>query len=101
MRKFGDVVITYIPFVDSSEIKVRPALVLYEELGNIVVAGVTSNTTMQGIPLLKSEGAIKDSVVKLNYIFTVSNTMIKKFLFSVSEQKKNIIRQEFMKRVAA
>ena len=99
MLKLGDIVLTQIQFIDSPEIKQRPALVLFEEYGNIVVAGITSNLEMKGIPLLKKEGAIKDSIIKLNYIFTISEKMIKKTLFSLSSEKKKIIVSEFIKKL--
>lgn len=99
MLKFGDVVLTQIQFVDTSEVKIRPAVVLFEEYGNIVVAGVTSNTKIEGISLNKKEGAIKDSVIKLNYIFTVSDKMIKRVLFSLSVEKKKLVISEFMKKL--
>ena len=70
------------------KLKKKLALVLFEGLGNVVVLGVTSNPMMKGIPLTKKEGAIKDSIIKLNYIFTVSEKMIEKILFSVSEEKR-------------
>ena len=100
MHKFGDVVLAHIQFVDTFELKKRPAVVLFEEYGNIVVAGITSNTQMKGIPLLKREGAIKDSVIKLNYIFTISEKMTEKKLFSISAEKKKTIVAEFVKRLA-
>ena len=74
-------------------------MVLFEELGNVVVAGVTSNLKMKGIPLTKSEGAIKDSVIKLNYIFTISNEMASKVLFLLSPEKKQLILDELTKRL--
>ena len=43
MPKAGDVVITRVQFADSEGSKTRPALVLFEELGNIVIAGITTN----------------------------------------------------------
>lgn len=86
--KAGDIVLTDIQFADTFEIKKRPAVVLFEEFGNVVVAGVTSNTQMKGVPLTKQDGAIKESVIKLNYIFTVSQAMIEKTLFSLSAEKK-------------
>ena len=88
MYKFGEIVLTQIQFVDTFEIKVRPALVLFEEFGNVVVAGITSNTKMEGIPLTRKEGAIKESVIKLNYIFTVSEQMIKKTMYYSNFLKK-------------
>ena len=99
MPKFGDVVLAEVQFVDTFEIKKRPALVLFEEYGNVVVAGITSNLEMKGIPLLKKEGAIKDSVIKLNYIFTISEKMIKKMLFSISAEKKKVIVEEIVKKL--
>ena len=99
MPKFGDVILAHIQFVDTFEIKKRPAVVLFEEYGNVVVAGITSNLEMKGIPLLKKEGAIKDSVIKLNYIFTISEKMIEKTLFSLSSEKKKLIVSEFVKRL--
>lgn len=99
MHKFGDVVLAQIQFTDTLEVKIRPALVLFEEFGNVVVAGITSNLEMKGIPLLKKEGAIKDSIIKLNYIFTISERMIKKKLFSVSGSKKELIKKELIDRL--
>jgi mRNA interferase MazF len=101
MHKPGDVILTQMQFVDTFEVKTRPAIVLFEEYGNVVVAGVTSNTSMKGIPLTKKEGAIKESVIKLSYIFTISEKMIKKTLFSLSAEKKKLIVSELMKRLQA
>ena len=88
MYKPGDVILANIQFTDTFEIKKRPALVLFEEFNNVVVAGITSNIGKNGILLTQKDGAIKDSVVKLNYIFTISNTMVEKVLFSLSVDKK-------------
>ena len=89
--KPGDVVLTSVQFADSTEIKTRPAVVLLEEFANVVVAGVTSNLKMKGIPLSRNEGAIKDSVIKLNYIFTISEDMISRVIFHLSKDKKRQI----------
>ncbi len=88
MPNAGDVIVASVQFTDTAEVKTRPAVVLFEELGNVVVAGVTSNIKMKGIPLTKSEGAIKDSVIKLNYIFTISSEMVSKVVFRLSREKK-------------
>ncbi len=88
MPKSGDVVLANVQFTDTFEIKKRPALVLFEEFDNIVVAGITSNTDMHGISLTRKDGAIKDSIIKLNYIFTIAKAMIEKNVFSLSSQKK-------------
>jgi len=97
--KAGDVVIAQVQFTDTFEIKKRPALVLFEEYDNVVVAGITSNTKMKGIPLTKQEGAKKDSVIKLNYIFTISTGMVSKTLFHLNSKKKQLVFNELQKRL--
>ena len=99
MHNFGDVIIAEVQFTDTFEIKKRPALVLFKEQGNIVVAGITSNIKMKGISLTKKEGAIRDSVIKLNYIFTISEKMVKKFLFPISKEKKVLVKTELIKKL--
>ena len=97
MYKSGDVILAQIQFTDTFEIKKRPSVVLFEKFGNYIVAGITSNIRMEGISLSKNEGAIKESIIKLNYIFTISNKMIVKKLFSLSIEKKNILYEELVK----
>ncbi len=99
MLNAGDVIIATVQFTDTTEVKIRPAVVLFKELGNVVIAGVTSNLNMKGIPLTKSEGAIKNSVVKLNYIFTISEEMVSKVVFHLSKEKKQVIFDELSKRL--
>ena len=101
MYKPGDIVLTQVQFTDTFEIKKRPALVLFEEFGNVVVAGITSNAEMKGIPLTIKEGAAKDSVIKLNYIFTVSKQMISRLLFHLSPEKKKQVYSELAKKLSA
>lgn len=96
----GDVVLVRVQFTDTFEIKTRPAVILFEECGNIVVAGVTSNPAMKGVPLTKKEGAVKDSVIKVNYVFTISEGMVKKKLFGLSKQKKTELHEELAKMLA-
>ena len=97
--KFGDIILAEVQFTDTFEIKTRPALVLFEEMRNIVVAGITSNLKMKGIQITKKEGIPKDSIIKINYIFTISEKMAKRFICSVSNEKKEIVKQELIKRL--
>ncbi|MBU2637948.1 MAG: type II toxin-antitoxin system PemK/MazF family toxin [Nanoarchaeota archaeon] len=99
MLKPGDVVLASMQFVDTFEIKKRPALILFEEHGNVVVAGITSNKEMDGVPLSKKEGAVKDSIIKLNYIFTISEAMVQKVLFTISKEKRQIVFKELVSRI--
>ena len=99
MHRFGEVILANLQFTDTFEIKKRPALILFEEQGNVVVLGISSNMKMKGVSLTKKEGALKESIIKLNYIFTISEKMIEKSLFYVSEEKKKIVKEELIKRI--
>ncbi len=70
MSKAGDVKITRVQFTDTDGSKVRPALLLFEEMGNVVIAGITTNMQMKGIRISVNEGAAQESIIKLNYLFT-------------------------------
>jgi mRNA interferase MazF len=95
----GDVVIAKVQYTDTFEMKTRPALILFAEHGNVVIAGITSNTKMEGIPFLKSEGAIKDSVIKLNYIFTISENMISKSIGSLNSKKRREVYRQMVQKL--
>jgi len=99
MFEAGNVVLAKVQFTDSFELKKRPAVVLFEEFGNVVVAGITSNAEMKGIPLSKKEGAIKDSVIKTNYIFTITEKAIEKRLFNLTSRKKQELYMELEKKL--
>jgi len=99
MHRFGEIILASVQYTDTFEIKKRPALVLFEDSGNIVVAGITSNLKMKGISLSKKEGAIKESIIKLNYIFTISGKMVERVLFSVSKEKRNLIKKELINKI--
>jgi hypothetical protein len=49
------VTLAKVQFTDTFEVKTRPAVVLFEEFDNVIVAGITSNLKMEGIPLTKKE----------------------------------------------
>jgi mRNA interferase MazF len=98
--KSGEVVLANIQFPDLIGIKKRPAVVLFEEMGNIVVAGITSNLKMKGISLTQEEGAIKDSVIKTNYVFTISKELIEKQLFSLTNEKKIILYKDLENKIS-
>ena len=99
MYNSGEVVLANIQFTDSFEVKKRPCVVLFEEMGNVIVAGITSNKDMQGIPLTVKEGAIKESVIKTNYIFTTTESFIEKKLFSLSKEKKLILYENLLGKI--
>jgi mRNA interferase MazF len=96
---FGDIIIAEVQFTDTFEIKKRPALVLFEEYNNIVAAVITSNPQMKGIPITKKDGMLTDSIIKLNYIFTISEKMVSKYLLKLPEEKKKIIKEELFSKL--
>lgn len=54
---------------------------------------------MKGIRLTKKDGAIKESVIKTNYIFTITENAIAKKLFRLSDEKKNEVYENLNKKL--
>jgi len=100
MFRAGAVILARVQFTDTFEVKTRPAVVLFEEHNNVIIAGITSNTQMQGIPLTKKEGAATDSVIKTNYIFTISRVMILKEIFLLSKEKRKVLYEELTNKLS-
>ncbi|HVC58705.1 MAG TPA: type II toxin-antitoxin system PemK/MazF family toxin [Candidatus Acidoferrales bacterium] len=99
MPRSGDIIIARMQFTDSNESKIRPALVLFEELGNVVIAGITTNLQMKGVSISVKEGAAQDSVIKLNYIFTITNEAILKTVTHLGREKKRFVFGELNKKL--
>ena len=51
------------------------------------------------MPISKSEGAAQDSVIKLNYIFTITNDVVLKTVFHLSNEKKRMVLKELMEKL--
>ena len=98
-HNFGEVILAEVQFTDTFEVKIRPALILFEEFGNVVAAAITSNPKMKGISLTKKEGMLEDSIIKLNYIFTISENMVKKVFFNISNEKKSLVKSELINKL--
>ena len=101
MPRAGEIVITRVRFADNEGSKISPALILFEEHGNVIIAGITTNLRMKGIPIVRSEGAAQDSVIKLNYIFTITNDSILKTVFTLSKEKREMVLEELHKKLDA
>jgi hypothetical protein len=99
MHSFGEVILIQMQFTDTYEIKLRPAVVLYHDAENIVVAGITTNPQAKGITLSTKEGAIRASTITPNYVFTISPNMVKRTLFSLSKTKKLQLSTDITKRL--
>lgn len=100
MLSSGDVILAQVQFTDTFEVKSRPAVVLFEEFGNVVIAGITSNLSMQGIRLTKKDGAVKESVIKTNYIFTISEAAVKKTLFTLNKERKTELYNDILDKIS-
>ncbi len=66
---------------------------------NLVVAGITSNPNMREISLTKKDEAIKKSVIKTNYVFTITKKAVSKKLFKLNKKKKSLRFNELNKRI--
>jgi mRNA interferase MazF len=98
MPESGDVIVAQIGYADSTQSKIRPAVVLFVEPDNFIIATVTSNLKRAGIPISKSEGAVVDSVIRPNYIFTIAKNRISKVVFKLSKEKRQLLFKEIAKR---
>jgi len=98
MPESGDVIFTRVIFMHSPDSKISSAFVLFEELGNVIIAGITTNLQMKGIYISTSVG-VPDSVIKLNYIFTITNNTILKTLFHLSKEKKQLVLKELKEKL--
>lgn len=54
---------------------------------------------MKGIPITVKEGAAQESMIKLNYILTITNETIIKTVFHLSPEKKRLVFKELAKRM--
>ena len=83
-----DVVITRVKFTDYDDSKISPILILLEGWGGVVLAWITTNRRMNGIIISRSYEAAQDSVIKLNYIFTITNEAIIETVFHLDLKKE-------------
>lgn len=96
----GDVVVASVKLEKGGEASTRAAVVLFEEYDSVVIAGITSNEFERGIPVTRKEGAHRDGVIKLNYIFTVPRDTLSKPLFRLSREKRKVVFEELVKRLS-
>lgn len=93
----GDVVVATVQLADSKEMRTRAAVVLFEEYDSVAIAGITSNPYEKGIAVTKKEGAVRDGVIKLNYLFTVPRESLSAPLFRLSREKKKLVFDDLVK----
>ncbi len=107
MFKQGDIIIVPFPFSNLSSIKQRPVIVLSKTKDNevsedIITCGITSN--LRGIKhsiLIDNsnleEGKIpKESRVKVDKIFTIEKSIIKKRIARLNKETFEKVKSEFI-----
>jgi mRNA interferase MazF len=100
MFNAGDVVVATVKLGDGGRESTRAAVVLFEEYDSVVVAGMTSSTFARGIPVTRREGAPRDGVIRLNYIFTVPRDSLSRPLFRLGREKRKVVLNELIKRLS-
>ena len=98
--KSGDIVLVNVHFTDHLEIKKRPALILYIIGNTAVIAGITSNTRSRGILITEKEGMAKDSVLKLNNVFSVDLKNLDKKYMTLNKEKRIMIANEIKEKLS-
>ncbi|MHA1733388.1 MAG: type II toxin-antitoxin system PemK/MazF family toxin [Promethearchaeota archaeon] len=74
----GDIVLVEVPFPDRTGSKRRPFLVVQVSGNNVVGLAITSQLRQgpRGVLITKEEGILKDSVILLDYAFTIDRSSI-------------------------
>jgi hypothetical protein len=90
----GDIILATIQFTDTFEVKTRPAFVLWVDRQNITIAGLTSNTVRAGVPYTKKDGAFLDSVIRLDYVFTIDASLVQRKITSAPKRICTAVRKE-------
>jgi mRNA interferase MazF len=104
----GDIVIIPFPFSDLSTIKQRPVLILSNNDYNkatqdLVTCGITSNLKNEKFSILidtkdLSEGSIPTkSRIKVDKIFTLHNSLVRKKLSKINSKVFNQVKNEIQK----
>lgn len=82
----GEIVAVPFPFIDLRGAKVRPALVIYEEHDDVIVAFISSKMPIvhhnedvplaRQMPTFRLTGLKRDSVIQLNKLATLDKSLI-------------------------
>ena len=110
MFEQGDIVVVPFPFTDLTSIKQRPVLILSKNEYNqraedVITCGITSNLSNAQYSILinnshLAEGAIPvKSRVKVDKIFTISKSLVRKQIAALRREHFAKVREEFLKLV--
>ena len=81
--KKGDIVVIPVPFTDNATVKKRPAVVLFNDVGDVLVAQITSKIYHDNLSfkLMSSDMSVplpKQSYVRLYKLFVMQEHLIEK-----------------------
>ena len=104
----GDIVLFPFPFTDLSSRKLRPCLVLSNEMGeDILLCQITSRSTVPdnfSTEVRKDEtlgGSLQiDSLVRANMLFTAEKSQILKKICSISDRKYKLVVEKIIQLVS-
>lgn len=103
----GDILIVPFPFSDLSSIKQRPVLILSKssynrEAEDIVTCGITSNLrdAMHSVLIdnkdLESGSIPRASRIKVDKLFTIEKSIVKKKIGKINYLTMDMVRKEFI-----
>lgn len=106
MYEQGEIVIVPFPFSDLSSIKLRPVLILSKDSDNkisndIITCGITSNLRDTRYSILIDNSNLKEgqiptkSRIKIDKLFTLNQSIIKKTLAKINKETLLLIKREF------
>ena len=100
---FGEIVICQFPFTSGTATKVRPALVLFDLLEDVVICRVTSaiRTGALDITLIdwQEAGLLKPSVARLDRLVTAEKSVIRRQLGVLSSRDLIAVRDSWNKQM--
>jgi len=108
MYKQGEIVIVPFPFSDLSSIKQRPVLVLSKNIDNdtaedVITCGITSNMKdLKYSVFIENKNLIEGNIpkvsrIKLDKLFTISQSIIKKKVARVNKETFERVKSEFLR----
>ncbi|MCD6513095.1 MAG: type II toxin-antitoxin system PemK/MazF family toxin [Thermoplasmata archaeon] len=103
----GKIVLIPFPFTDLSFAKLRPALIIYEGKGDVIVAFISSRIPTEisetdvmitsKHPAFKRTGLKTDSIIKLDKIATILKELIVGELGEIDENLRKEINEKLVK----
>src|SRR3989344_5009524 len=108
MYKQGDIVVVPFPFSNLKSVKQRPVLILSKSLDiqnsdNIITCGLTSHIKTERYSVIidnsdLENGSIpKQSRIKIDKLFTLDKTIIKKKVARVNQKTFRQVKEELLK----